>query len=149
MHRYFSNDSLRYIAQYCPLLTTFRLENCCGVTTSGLKEVLTRCKALCKLSFGSCRGISVDHTLIAIAELCPFLTHLSVLCLYTYFGQGLTFVAESCTCLQRVQLTTNRSFEYLSPRSFFGAHVKVEVNVDSAVNCEGFVYYDACEVTLY
>ena len=149
VHRYFSNDSLRNIAQYCPLLTTFRLENCCDVTTSGVKEVLTRCKELRNLSFGGCRGISVDHTLIAIAELCPFLTHLSVLCPYTYFGQGLTFVAESCTCLQRVQLTTNRSFEYLSPRQFFGGHVKVEVNVDSAVNCKEYVPHDGYEVSLY
>eukprot|EP01032_Pedospumella_encystans_P014946 gene14946-17141_t len=149
VHRYFSNDSLRYIAQHCPLLTTFRLENCCDVTTSGVKEVLTRCKALRKLSFGGCRGISVDHTLIATAEMCPYLTHLSVLCPYTYFGQGLTFVAESCTCLQRAKLTTNRSFEYLSPCKFFGAHVKVEVNIDCVANCEEYVPYDGYEVSLY
>lgn len=148
VHRYFSNDSLRYIAQYCPLLTTFRLENCCDVTTSGVKEVLTRCKALRKLSFGGCRGISVDHALIAIAELCPFLTHLCVLCPYTYFGQGLTFVAPSCTYLQRVTLTTNRLFQHLSPRTFFGAHVQVDVIIDSAAICEEFVEFNGYDVRL-
>ena len=148
VERFFSDSALLHIAQNCPLLTEFRLENCSGVTTGGVNEVLTCCRELRKLSFGGCRGISVDHTLLSVAEMCPFLTHLSVLCPCTYFGQGLTFVAQSCTYLQRVTLTTNRLFQHLSPRTFFGAHVQVDVIIDSATICWEFIEFNGYDVRL-
>lgn len=134
----FSELSLIRIAHYCPLLTTLRLDNCCGATTDDIKDVLEHCKELRVLTILSCTDVNIEATLHSIARFCPLLTHLNMQCRCMNYDECLRAVARSCPNLQEVTLTSSRRFINFIPRNLFGPHVEVLEVVDRKMRCSHY-----------
>ena len=139
----FTNLSFLRIAYYSPLLTRFRMENCCNLATSGaegsLKDILIYCRGLRDLTLECCTTFDVDTVVQHVAKHCRFLTHLTIKCRHTYSGCGLRAVAQACACLKHVTFVSNYPLINLSFQDIFPLHIEVEEVVDTITRCEHII----------
>lgn len=130
--------SLLHIAQNCLLLSTLHLHACLRITDDGLKEVLKNCVELRRLYIHSNIRLT-DTTFHSIAAHCPLLRHLGLRGRFSYSTECLSAVAQSCTKLLQVLISTGRRQLKTSLPDVFESHVEVVVTVERGVKYQNEV----------